>query len=124
MIIWKTPVSYDAMSKAGNRYLITFKSSKIFDKAVIRKLWEKVHEDYVITDIQYKHPYLYIKIRIVHNPIPIAIIVIGFLGVLGLFIGFLSLQKVEQIIDVPAGIVLAGALLAFSLTGLLKAKRS
>jgi hypothetical protein len=54
------------------------------------------------------------------NPIPILWIVGGVMGLVGMLIGYLSLVKVEKIVELPAGIVLVGGFFLVSLTGFIR----
>jgi hypothetical protein len=118
MTIFRSEIAKDSTLLKG-KYCLTFHCLiKIPD--IVIKILSSSFMEFAIYDVKYNHPTLQVYIHVLANPIPVAVIVGGVVGVLVLGLAVLSLTKVEKIVDAPGGIILVGAIGVIAMTGLLK----
>jgi len=107
-LLISSPQSHTAL--AGDVYEFTYKTIGIaffdkFQQDIIKRNIEK-NKKLNVTNIESNRGSLIIRVVVVENPLPLAIVLLGIrgavAGIVGLFI-YLSLNKVEQIVNTPEG---------------------
>lgn len=94
----------------GDKVRLTFSAGGLFKatkQALIRQRLTSIKE-ISVTEIAYTNTEMVVTARVVENPLPVAFLVGGIIAVAAGATVYLSLVKVERIIENPAGALAVG----------------